>query len=867
MNSFFLVAVLSIGLTFGIQSAYAETVQGVNYNAQVTANPDGSQTVNWESIPYERLPVDGKYQDYVFTDLGYALEIRTGSSKIQLDTSSCSFEFFSKEGSSLFVDSLVSYNSIVDLYEWNEVSQINNATCEAYHDSSNHSLVAKRYAAGIGFIEYKYIFDEGKWKTQLEATNLTSLTNRVFAFDQTIDLNRDTISFGGSQKNLDNFDGVTFDRTFLENNEAKVIDFLNNYNFDLDIAFDYLDSVTVFDTGADSSKIVFHYMRNNDILLPNETLIIDPTFGYTAANGYVFRMSDNGATTACSTTGQDIQTAVIQVYFRDSDNAGFSCYNGAFEWDISSIPGNAIIDDVTVRYDVDVVYPVTTPNDIVLLTLQPSTYSSSAANAKTLYDAVNAAATVYSDENTNFETAANDYTTDLGSTADSDVEDTYLALGWYSVAIRADGQIRETAGDKGSYVDISGASSWDLQITYHIPPPPDSITDLTLDSVTDTTANLSFTAPGLNGETLQNYTLRLDTPQTDTVTTFNQNTTSVFFNVTGLVTGTGYSGQASAGTIGGYNFTLANILNFTTLEYPDGTLSIVTGNVGDTLAVNGTATITNGTLPIEIDTMLLYEDNVLVKSESISETVSSLPDVVSLETLWYRITDDASHEYHMKIQATNSIGSNNTDSSTNSTVTREYDPAYLPAVDNPSTQGDVNATISRFDSQDGILLKVNRISVSTGDIWQIECIAQTNSEAASTKDENESWSGTWSNLTGTGYFNTTFTGFTNSHAYITCFNEDELFTLTDFTDSSLALLGIALFDESYGSMLGVPVGIFFLVMTAGMATKRTAPTFIILITGIAGTMATIGFFSFEPLVWGLALVTAMLGIFVNQKIF
>lgn len=756
-----------------------------------------------------------------------------------------------------FTDRIIAkYADVSDLNSWIYLTSLNNDTPDNNWDGSGFVTTKQN---SVGKLEYKYILNNGKWKTQLEATNFSVLTSKAFGFDQIIDLESDTISFGGVTRNLDNFHGQTFSKQFLIDNKGKVLDLLNGVNFDFDLGFENLYSVTVYDTGVNKSRLVFDY-RTSVPLLPGETLIIDPTFGYTASSAEVRIASPSATGAACSTTGTYSVYGANEIAFipRSGDNA--FCTRMTLEWDTTSIPDTSTVTNVNFRYDVtSAPYTIRNCDFTGMSVAQPSTSGS----PRDLWNNIGNS-TVYVDNSVTCTTVANNKVLDLGASADSDLQ-AKLAVNWFAVGIKLDSEVRDAGNDYGQ---LESGGTWDLEVTYTDIPAPDSITDLTADTVGTTTASLSFTPPNLNGESLINYMLNVTTPQASPVTTFWMNGSASPFSVIGLTEGTDYSASASAYTAGGGNWTLANVLNFTTNELPAGTFSVDNGNVGDTLRMNGTVTLSASIpLPANATALKLYKDNVLVKTDTIFDSIPSLGSGVALDSLWYRITDGSSHQYALVVTVNNDAGSVDIMGSPNATVTREYNPTYLPAVDNPATQGNVNATVTRFDDEDGILLKVNRIGVSTGDTWQIECISQTNSEAAQTKNQSQTWQGDWQNATNVGYFNTTYTGFANSHAYITCFNEDELFGLTSYTNSSLALLGIELFDQSYGSMLGVPVGVFFLVMTAGMANKRTAPTFIIVITGIAGTMATIGFFSFDPLVWGLALVTAMLGIFVNQKIF
>lgn len=340
------------------------------------------------------------------------------------------------------------------------------------------------------------------------------------------------------------------------------------------------------------------------------------------------------------------------------------------------------------------------------------------------------------------------------------------------------------------------------------------------------------------------------TAQNDTGTT-TQN-----YNHTGLYPGHQYTYRVKTYDAGGSSAYSSN-MTASTYEEIDGSTLVSVGVVGDVSRLNATISITDGVPDPLIQVLSFYDNGTLVGTKLVNETIARGDSFTfSDDVVWRQITDANVHSYTVRAFASNVVGVTTLNgSATNDS--REYDPDYFTAID--PTQGLVNFTVTRSDDQDELNLKVNRDL--GGATFQIECLYQDNSQAAF------NGGGTWHNLTGTGFLNDTLTGVTDTHIYISCYNDGELFTTTSYTNSSLILFGIDIFDESYGSMLGVPVGIFFIAMAGSMANKRTAPTWIVVVLAMAGTMAAIGFFTINPLVWGLALVSGLLGIMVNQKIF
>ena len=550
-----ILLIASVSLIVSTPEGFAQVEKGINYNEKINSiNPDGTKNITRTFLSYDRILNNDLYQDYIFTETANALKIETANGFISLDKNSCGFNFDNK-----FTDSIVAYNSKVDLYSWQAVTQINNATCEAYYDISDDSLVAKRYASGVGFMEYKYIFNNGSWKTQLEVTNLTSLTDLVFGFDQTIDLNRDTINYGGSVRNLDNFSGQTFDRTWLENNQGNIINLLNRVNFDFDLGFENLDSISITDTGLNKSKLTFHYMRSNNILMPNETLIIDPTYSNDSPLDRSMRDEDNSNT--CDDTGGSAyimtdDTASAQFVYITTDIQ--DCERSYSEYNVTSIPDGANISSADLTIEVSTFYDGSQIDIYSITSIQPSLSSSPSA----LFDSVDddTLLTNYSPSGTGSLVVT--FTGSMLTHFETRLTSDFIALG-----MRLNSETMSLSYRGNQINSSTGATPPVFSITYSTVLPPDSIVDLSLDSSTQTTATVSFTPPNLNAGNLTTYTFNLDTPQNNNVQTFFANSTDNPFLITGLTLGTSYSANATAITEGGGNYTLANILNFTTATY------------------------------------------------------------------------------------------------------------------------------------------------------------------------------------------------------------------------------------------------------------------------------------------------------------
>lgn len=527
-----------IPLLFIPSLVFAESYQ----NYDIIDNGDGTKTLT-------------THEPYVFDGNSWTPFIASGNT-ITTDLATVTLDndgIFTWNGK--FSDSIkAKYADISDLTSWTYINSINNDTPNVSWDGTQ--LVSEKQSAA-GNLKYKYVLNKGEWKTLLEAKNLSGLTTKVFGFDQIIDLNSDTIKFGGVTRNLDNFDGVTFDKEFLDNNQGKLLDLLNGVNFDFDLGYENLYSITVHDTGANSSQLVFDY-RTSTVLLPGETLIIDPTFGF--SSGTVKRPASNNPS-----SGTCVGRTYVTADANDDINYGSSSYCSipTLEYDVTAVPDTVVsIDSGRVKYDLD---SDSLTGDCVLRELDHVP-----ANNQTTYNESLSGTKITAAFNGCSVTVGNNKIIDINAAGLSDILSKISGgQNWYAFSFYMD-TVTAPSGGFNTMSDIQ------LQFNYTESTAPDAVDDLTYANLDNNSVDLLWTQPDLNGESLINYLINYTSPH-GTPSTFLANTTNTYYNVTGLLFGTEYSYRVSALTAGGYNAT-GNILNITTTSTTYSTAPVLTAS-------------------------------------------------------------------------------------------------------------------------------------------------------------------------------------------------------------------------------------------------------------------------------------------------
>ena len=283
----------------------------------------------------------------------------------------------------------------------------------------------------------------------------------------------ESITIGETTINIAELNGQSFDRQYIIDNEAEILQITDSVNYDFDTGIDSLTNVNIIFDG--DYKVNMDYANGNDGVPFVGYLEIDPTFSSSWATQQ--KLMTNGSTmdtNDCNISGNHYPSWNTSVesemaYLSHEGNGNGVCAMPAYEFDISSIPDTNTIVDVVMVYDL-----ITVGSESGSLTgfdwinSDEQIATTSGVDLQTQYLEMKG--------NTQYvqmgKTLGTNLLADLGTTGDSDLQNS-LSQDFFTTAIRLEP------------FDNHPTSSWqlifenvELQVTYGIFTAPNAPTGL-----------------------------------------------------------------------------------------------------------------------------------------------------------------------------------------------------------------------------------------------------------------------------------------------------------------------------------------------------------------------------------------------------
>ena len=125
----------------------------------------------------------------------------------------------------------------------------------------------------------------------------------------------------------------------------------------------------------------------------------------------------------------------------------------------------------------------------------------------------------------------------------------------------------------------------------------------------------------------------------------------------------------------------------------------------------------------------------------------------------------------------------------------------------------------------------------------------------------------WYNFTGLAILNFNASVPQHDSAGYICYGSGVLFSGLSPGNQTVVQAGANVFNNSFGAIIGIPAGMFVVVLIGSLANQRTGPIYLIASLCVAGILATIGFFVLDTGWWAMSLIFGMLGLLVGRKVF
>jgi len=279
------------------------------------------------------------------------------------------------------------------------------------------------------------------------------------------------------------------------------------------------------------------------------------------------RIRDNGNNNVCDGNGLDRITGELSILYGSWPVGGsIDCDRGYVEWDISNIPSNAIIHNVTMEYHLGGEEAC----EFRHIATQPT-----AASDAVLWTDMNDG-NIYSTACFN-DTGPRVVT--LGAFGVSDLQTSVSAsVGWFGLGMTIvdESPAPGPGPDANSFGTEDGPTVNPSILIVEWTEVPEGVDDLVITNLSTTTLDLTWSTPEIGFGILNGSQINFTTPFGNplTIITNNTNSTTNAVSVSGLAQDTPFSFRVSVWTEGGNNAT-GNIANATTLQFGNFTVGAI----------------------------------------------------------------------------------------------------------------------------------------------------------------------------------------------------------------------------------------------------------------------------------------------------
>jgi len=315
------------------------TSEGVGFYE--VRNPDGTFTLT-SHYPYFETE-SGEFLPYRINEDSSIIQVEVNGGKIVFDKESGAMTLFNDEGIIVDSDSYVVRSALSGSDVWNNLPLNDSPLTFEVIEQGETLIIEISREDETGLFKMQHIVFGGKLKTTAFFTNY-SLENTKIAFTETLNLPDNIITLNDQVIDLNQFVGMSFDRTTLEQNEDLVIQVKERF-FNTGIGFDNLWQVNIHE----NNTVSLDYANTAHVMQIGETIGLDPTWNITGTiNGSNVDFNISTLNNASVNSGDIDGTALTSTQITSLQNA---LNNGDSTWSQPYTQG-AIWDTSNLTYSV-----------------------------------------------------------------------------------------------------------------------------------------------------------------------------------------------------------------------------------------------------------------------------------------------------------------------------------------------------------------------------------------------------------------------------------------------------------------------------------------------------------------------------------